>query len=627
MSPSLAEEVAPALPSTPSLFQSPGRQAFILGLVLVVASLALYSPVGRHPFVNYDDGQYVADNAHVRNGLSRESVKWAFTSYEESNWHPLTWLSHMLDCQLFGLNPAGPHMVNAVLHALNVVLLFWVLYGATGLVWRSFMAAALFGLHPINVESVAWVAERKNLLSLFFFLLALGAYRWYASKPQIRRYAVVALLFALGLMAKPQVITFPFVLLLWDYWPLRRAASLDDQRDIIARQRLVPKPLYGLVLDKLPLFAMCVVSSILTLRAQTAAGAVTSFSRYSLAIRLENAVVSYTGYLGKAIWPSRLALMYPYQPASLTKLHIVLSLFLLILITVGITVPRKPYLTVGWLWFLGTMVPMIGLIQVGVQSMADRYAYLPFIGLFIAICWGTADFAEKRSVTFNRLAAASALLLTALAFVSHRQIDYWSGNLALWSHAAAVTTGNFVAEDGIGNSLLEQGELERSMPHFQAAAAIRPSDPISNSNLAFYKMQHRDLSGALAMYKTVIENTSDERSRANAFINMGNIDNELGNLNGARENFQAAVNLRPRNARGWIGLGVVTQKSGDYNAAVQAYAHAVAVQPTDLTYLLLAGALKQSGQAEAAAAAMQTAKHLSQNFAQTQEFVDKLFTH
>jgi tetratricopeptide (TPR) repeat protein len=603
-------------------FQSSRRQAFALGLLLIVASLALYSPVGRHPFINYDDDRYVSDNAHVRDGFSWESVKWAFNSYDESNWHPVTWLSHMLDCQLFHLNPAGHHYTNALLHALNALLLFWVLYSATGYIWRSFMVAALFALHPINVESVAWVAERKNLLSLFFFLLALGAYRWYALKPRISGYAIVAALFAMSLMAKPQAITLPFVLLLWDYWPLRRAGPFLSGDKQPSEIRSWP----WLVLEKVPLFAMCIVSSILTLKAQTAAGAVTSFTRYPLSIRIDNALVAYARYLGKALWPSHLSVMYPYQPASLTHLQILLSLLLLASMTAGVAISKKRYLMVGWFWFLGTLVPMIGLIQVGVQAMADRYAYLPFIGLFVAACWGVADFARYRSASFKWLAAASVTILAALAFVSHRQIGYWTSNLSLWSHAAAVTTGNFVAEDGIGSSLLQQGELEQAIPHFQLAAELHPTDTISNSNLAFYKMEHGDLLGALAQYKTLIENTHDERSKANAFVNMGNMEDKLGDLSAARNDFQAAVNLRPRNARAWIGLGVSTQKSGDYPAAIQAYSHAVSVQPSDLTYLLLAGALKQSGQDDAAASATETAKQLSQNFAQTQQFVNSLFS-
>jgi tetratricopeptide (TPR) repeat protein len=629
MAPTVSKpEITASVPITESApFQSANRQALVLGLLLIVASLALYNPVSRHPFVNYDDDRYVSDNAHVRDGFTWQSIKWAFTSYDESNWHPLTWLSHMLDCEFFHLNPAGHHYTNAVLHALNVALLFWVLYSATGFIWRSFMAAALFALHPINVESVAWVAERKNLLSLFFFLLALGAYGWYARKPRVSRYAVVASLFALGLMAKPQVITLPFVLLLWDYWPLERTTSLSSDGGLIRARLVANKSWSWLVLEKLPLLALSLVSSVLTLRAQTAAGAVTSFNRYPLSIRLENAVVAYARYLGKALWPSRLSVMYPYQPASLTQSQILLSFLLLALITAGVVAAKKRYLTVGWLWFLGTLVPMIGVIQVGVQAMADRYAYLPFIGLFVAATWGIADFTRNRSGSYKSLAPASAVLLTALALVAHQQIGYWSSNLSLWSHAAAVTTRNFVAEDGIGNSLLAEGDLEQAVPHFQLAAEIHPTDPISNSNLALYKMEHGDLTGALALYKKVIDNTQDERSKAIALINMGNIQDELGNLSAARDNFQAAVSLRPRNVRAWIGLGVATQRSGDYNAALQAYSRAVSLQPSDLTYLLLAGALKGSGRDAESASATQTAKQLSENITQTQQFLDKLLAH
>lgn len=603
-----------------SLLQRP----LVVALVLIAISLALYNPVGHHPFVNYDDESYIVDNAHVKDGLTWQSVKWAWTSINEGNWHPVTWLSHMLDCQLFQLNPAGHHYMNAVLHAMNAALLFWVLYSATGFLWRSAMVAALFALHPINVESVAWVAERKNLLSLFFLLLALGAYGWYANKPRISRYGLVAILFALSLMAKPQVITFPFVLLLWDYWPLRRVGTQSAAEEGIDGPQPETKSWRWLLLEKLPLFAICVPSAILTLRAQAAEGAVTSFKRYPLSFRLANAVVSYARYLGKALWPSHLSLMYPYQPAALTKLQIALSILLLLLISLAVVASRQRYLTVGWLWFLGTLVPMIGLVQVGVQSMADRYAYLPFIGLFIAICWGVAEFAERHSASYKALAAVSAVVLLALALASHRQIGYWSDNLTLWSHAAAVTTDNYVAEDGIGNSLLARGDLEQAMPHFRTAATIRPTDAISNLNLAFYKLQHNDLAGALAQYQTVTENAVDGRLRAGAFLNMGLIEDKFGHITAARNDFQTAVNLRPRNIRAWIGLGSTALRAGDYQAAIQAYTHAVAVQPTDVTYLLLSGALQQSGQSDAAASAAQTAAHLSDNIQQTREFVKTL---
>lgn len=601
-----------------------GKHALILALILILFPLALYSPVRRHPFLNYDDGRYLDDNAHVKHGLSWASVQWAFTSLEESNWHPITWLSHMLDCEIFHMNPAGHHYVNVVWHSINVALLFWVLYNATGFCWRSFMVASLFAVHPINVESVAWIAERKNLLSLFFLLLTLAAYQWYASRPQLGRYVSVAVLFALGLMSKPQVITLPFLLLLWDYWPLGRVLSQPENFCQQQEQSIPRESWLWLCAEKLPLLALCVPSAVLTLRAQTAAGAVTSFHRYPLPIRTANAVVSYSKYLGKALWPSNLAVMYPYQPATLTRLQISLSFCVLILITVGALVARKRYLIVGWFWFLGTLVPMIGLVQVGVQAMADRYAYLPFIGLFIAVCWGLADFAAYRSISRNRLVAPSVVILLAFALVSHHQLGYWSSNLELWKHAVAITTNNYVAEDGIGNSFLEQGDLEQAMPHFQAAALIHPSDPLSASNLAFYKMNHGDLAGALAQYKTVTTMTVDERSRAGAFFNMGVIYHQLRDFSAARDSFQSGLKLRPRNVRGWVGLGAASQRAGDFDAAIRAYSQAVALQPTDVTYLLLAGALKQSGKESEAASATQTAMRLSQNFAETQQFVDSL---
>jgi protein O-mannosyl-transferase len=279
---------------------------------------------------------------------------------------------------------------------------------------------------------------------------------------------------------------------------------------------------------------------------------------------------------------------------------------------------------VGWLWFLGTLIPMIGLVQVGVQAMADRYSYLPFIGLFIAICWGVAEFVKQYTLLHKALVAVSAVVLIALAFVSHRQLGYWSDNLTLWSHAAAVTRDNYVAEDGIGNSLLARGDLEQAMPHFRTAAAIHPTDAISNTNLAFYKLQHNDLSAALAQYKTVTENAVDGRLRAGAFLNMGLIEDKLGNTAAARYDFQTAVELRPRNVRAWIGLGSTAQRLGDPSTAIQAYNRAVAIQPTDVTYLLLAGALQQSGRSNEAASATKTAAQLSDNIQQTREFVKTL---
>ncbi|MGA9039728.1 MAG: tetratricopeptide repeat protein [Terriglobales bacterium] len=587
---------------------SPERQTLILGLLLVVATLALYNPVSHHPFVNYDDDRYVGDNAHVKAGLHWDTVRWAFTTYDEANWHPLTWLSHALDCQFFGLNPAGHHYTNVLLHALNVWLLFMVLKRATGSVWRSCMVGALFALHPINVESVAWVAERKNLISMLFFLLALGAYRWHAIKPRIGAYLLVAFLFACGLMSKPQVISLPFILLLWDYWPLRRA-----------------KEFFWLALEKLPLLAISAASAVITMKAQRAGNAVSTLVKYPLTVRLENAIVSYARYVGKAFWPAGLAPMYPHPGDSLKSWQVFAALLLLLTISAVVMVARRRrYPLVGWFWFLGTLVPMIGLVQVGSQAMADRYAYLTFVGLFIVVVWSAADGAMSWRIPNTALAGVSMLVLFGLAFVAHRQIGYWSDDVTLWSHTLQVTSNNFIAEDSLGGALLAEGQLEEAQPHFRAAAAIHPSDPLSSLNIAFYEMQHNDLPAAIQQFNKTIDLTPDARLKASAFTSLGSIYSRIGDLPHARESFEAAVALRPRTIRAWMGLGLAAYRSKDFAAAIVAFSKANAIQPSDVVCLLLARALEQSGRKDEAQAATEEAKRLSQDFDQAQLIANSL---
>jgi protein O-mannosyl-transferase len=582
----------------------------------------LYHPVGHHPFLNYDDNRYVIENTHVTSGLSWEGLKWAFTSYDESNWHPLTWLSHMLDCELFHLNPAGHHYTNLFLHIGNVVTLFWVLQQATGCRGRSLMVAALFALHPINVESVAWIAERKNLLSMLFFLLSLGAYRWYVLGSSWKRYATVCCLFALASMAKPQAITLPFVLLLWDYWPLERVA-LPGAHSVEAHAG--EKRFSRLVLEKLPLLGISAASGALTLKAQMSGDAFGSLTRYAFSIRVENAVVSYVRYLEKAVWPSHLALAYPHPLASLSAWQVVGSLLVLSAIT-GLVVRAKHrrYGLVGWLWFLGTLVPMLGLVQVGTQAMADRYAYLPLVGCFLVFCWAVADGAQELQVPWTVVIAGSAVVLLASVAVSRRQIDYWGDNEKLWSHVLDVTGDNFVAEDGLGGLLLEQGRLEEAMPHFRAAAALHPSDPISNFNLGFYEQEHGDLPGALAQYHKVLSLTKDARMDDDAYINMGFIYSALGDLDHARDSFQAAARLLPRRGLAWIGLGVVAQKSGNLGRALQSYSRAIEIQPSDVGYVLLARLFEQGGHHQQAGSALEAAKLLSPNLEEARKTADSL---
>jgi protein O-mannosyl-transferase len=524
-------------------------QPFFLGLLLAIATVALYYPVHGHPFVNYDDSLYVTDNIQVQSGIGWDTVSWAFTTFDVGTWHPLTWLSHALDCQLFQLNPAGHHDVNLLLHVINAVLLFWVLLRASGYAGRSFMVAALFALHPINVESVAWIAERKNPLSLLFFLLALGAYRWYARGPRIGRYLAVALLYALGLLAKPQVITFPFVLLLWDYWPLRRMFASAQESDSGAATQAIfaPKNLSWLILEKLPLFALSAASAFMTMKAQRVGG---DKVWYPLSIRLENAIVSYAQYLRDAVWPARLAVFYPHPGSSLSAWQVGAALLLLLAITaLVIDRRRQRYLAMGWLWFLGTMVPMIGLEGVGyqgMQGMADRYAYLPFLGLFIMVCWGISEWAQRRHISTAWLAGFSFAVLLILTAVTHRQIGYWSDSATLWSRTLQVTNRNWLAENNLGKILMSQGRVEEGMSHFLKATEIYPADPVSNMNIGTYEQQRGNLPEAIERYKKALSSSRDARLRLAALKSMGRAYSDLGDTAHAQECFAAAESLQRR---------------------------------------------------------------------------------
>ncbi len=605
--------------SAGSLWTSRRSQVFAFGLLLAIATLILYFPVSSQPFANYDDADYVFDNFHVRDGLHWTTLTWAFTTFAAANWHPLTWLSHAADVQFFDLNAGRHHDVNLLLHTLNVVLLFWVLQRATGYIGRSAMVAALFAVHPINVESVAWIAERKNVLSMLFFLLALGAYRWYVFKPSLGRYSVVAVLYAMGLMSKPQVITLPFVLLLWDYWPLGRMFAHPQASTMTV---FPTRDFSDLVWEKAPLFALAAASAGITIKAQSSGGAT---NWYPISIRIGNAIVSYASYLGKAFWPTRLAPMYPHPGYSLNPLHVAAALLLLLAIT-GLVVAgrRYRYLPMGWLWFLGTLVPMLGLKQVGSQSMADRYAYLPFIGLFIMVCWGISDWAEHRRLATVWLAAPSMVVLLALTVVSHRQIGFWSDHVALWTHALQVTSGNWQAENNLGMALLRQGNMEAAIPHFRAAAAIDPDDPVSNMNIGIYEQSRGNAPGAIEQYKKAIRLTRNPKLKAEAYNNLGYAYKDIGDYADAQQNLQMAVNTNPEFAGAWISLGLVAQKSGDLSLAIQAYSSAMKIQPSGFGYLLLAQALEISGRKAEAEAATQQARNLSEDFRDAQREANRL---
>ena len=587
----------------------------MLCLLLAVVTLALYNPVNRHPFVNYDDDRYVTENAQVRQGLTWETFTWAWTSTEQANWHPLTWMSHALDVSMFRLNPAGHHLSSVLLHAVNVVLLFLLLMLATGRVGPSLFAAALWAVHPINVESVAWVGERKNVLSTMFFLLTLLSYRRYAQKPDWKRYLGVALLFAAGLAAKPMVITLPFVLLLWDYWPLDRVGSEDEGK----------RPWTKLVVEKIPLFALSAASAIVTMQAQQAGGAVRSRAQFSFAMRLANAIYAYAMYLWKMLWPARLAPAYPHPGDSLAGWRVAAAALVLIAVSAAVIGLRsRRYLVVGWLWFLGTLVPVIGLVQVGDAAMADRYAYIPLIGIFAAIAFGLADLAQGKSVVVAAQLAPAALVLMALGLATYRQIGYWQSSIDLWSHALAVTENNFIAEDNLGGALVLKGREEEAFPHFEAAAGINPRDAMSRSNIGTYFLTHGRLREAVTQYESAIGLTSDAGLLAQTYANLGSAQRRLGEEGKAAESFNEALRENPNQFNAWLGLGLLAQKQGKLDEAIGDFSRSVEVQPTAEGYLQLGRVLEQANRLSAALVAYENALQIAPDMSEAQQAAEAL---
>jgi protein O-mannosyl-transferase len=592
----------------------------IICLLLAGIVLVLYNPVTRHPFVNYDDDRYVTENPHVRRGLTFETLTWSLTSIEQANWHPLTWVSHALDVSFFRLNPVGHHFTSILLHAVNAILLFLLLAWSTGRHGPSFFVAALVAVHPINVESVAWVAERKNVLCTLFFFLTLLSYGWYARKPEWKRYLAVFILFAAALASKPMVITLPFVLLLLDYWPLKRVAAATDDRESDG-------PAYSwrrLTLEKLPLIGLSAASAVITMRAQQAGGAMRSTEQFSFGVRLANAVHSYAMYLWKMIWPTHLAPLYPHPGDSLAAWQVVVPAVVLIAISViAIKFRTRRYLLVGWLWFLGMLVPVIGLVQVGDAAMADRYAYIPLIGIFVMIAFGAADLAQH----FNEgkagvwLAFPAVAVLIALALTTHRQIGYWQSNVDLWSHTLAVTQNNFIAEDNLGGALILAGKEDDAYAHFEAAGRINPNDPMSRSNLGAYLQTHGRPGDAIAQYERVVELTSDPGLLAQTYANMGSAQRALGQNELARKDFEQSLQFNPNQSNAWLGLGLLAEQQGRLDETIADLSRSVAVHPTAEGYFELGRSLARVGRRAEAVSAYQQALTLDPNLTEAQQAV------
>jgi hypothetical protein len=460
---------------------------FLLAFLLALGVLPAYYPVRTFAFLGWDDGLYVTENPVVRAGLSAESIRRAFTSTTAGNWHPVTMLSLELDRSLFGKGPAGFHVVNLLLHTAATVLLFLWLRRITGRVGRSAWVAALFGLHPLHVESVAWVAERKDVLAGLFWMLTLWAYTWYAEAPSWRRYAWVTASLALGLMAKPMLVTLPCVLLLLDYWPLRRFAFFDPAGAAtgpVALRRFGSYPARRLVVEKLPWLALAAVFSVVAVMAEGQGGALRTLDERPLPLRLANAVVAYAVYLRQAVWPSGLAPFYPFPEHGWPAWQVAGAAVLLVTITAIAWRQRRrrPYLLVGWLWYVGTLVPVIGLVSVGDQARADRFTYLPLIGVFIAVAWTVCD--SLSTAGLEALVGVGGVVVAACAVATHAQLGYWQDDEHLWRHALTVTTANDFAHNNLGVVLAQRGQFEDAAAHFAAAVEINPRNDNAQVNLA-----------------------------------------------------------------------------------------------------------------------------------------------
>jgi protein O-mannosyl-transferase len=576
------------------------KHIVIFCLLLGAVTLAFYNPIIRNQFVDFDDQAYILKNSHIQHGLTWDTVKWSFTTFYYGNWHPLTWLSHAVDCEYFGLNPAGHHYANLLLHVANALLLFLLLQRATRFTWFSLFVAALFALHPVNVESVAWAAERKNVLSTLFFLLALHAYDRYGRGGGRYLYGWVAILFALGLMAKPQIVTLPFVLLLWDYWPLERmrigpvAVDATASELAPATSRLIS--VRALVWEKFPLFLMAAADCIVTVIAQRAGNTIRTLSEASLPVRIQNVFVSYVRYIGKAFWPSPLVPLYPRPESTLPDWQVIGAMSLLFLVSALVFYCRdRRYLLVGWFWFLGTLVPMIGIVTVGDQAMADRYAYVAFIGLFIALVWAVGDMTSSRRSSGAWLAVAAVVVLFVLGSLTYRQLGYWHDNESLWRYTLSVTERNYVAHNNLALELRKQGRSDEAIHEFREGMALHRYPPMQILALALYELEVKRPEEAIEECNTAMSASSEIAIRETAFSELGQAHLQLGHYDQAAENFQKALHINSEDGMALMGSGVLALRQGQYDIAIAQLMHAARVDASDMNILLLEQALRRGG--------------------------------
>ena len=615
----------------------------LISICLVAAIIAVYWPVYKYDFVRYDDGAYITNNANIKSGLNWKSVCWAFTTGYQGNWYPVTWVSHIIDYQLFKDWAGGYHITNILFHILNTLILFYVLMRMTGTVWPSAFVAAAFALHPLHVESVAWIAERKDVLSTFFWLLTMWAYIRYAENPKFKWYLATFVLFILGLMSKPMLVTVPFVLLLLDFWPLERRIS------------------WRLLIEKIPFFICSIASSIVTFFVQQNSKAVVALSTFGFKVRIGNAIVSYITYVTKMIWPSQLAVLYPHPGGELSPTKVIIYGLLLILISIYFISLAKRYRfpAVGWFWYLGTLVPVIGLVQVGAQAIADRYTYMTLTGLFIIIAWGAKEFIPKWRYKNVILISLAVIVSTAWALTASRQLRYWENSLTLFEHTLQITKNNSIilcgyasslanlnrfdqaiecfnkslkikpdlaeAYDGLGLTLEKTGKVSEAIEQFRLAIKYKPDFIMAYNNLAvalrkqgrneeavdcleqalklkpdfikarlnlglaFYSL--REFDKAIESFNKVLESEADN-AMAHANLGLSLVAN--GRIDEGIEEIRFVLKAEPNNAKMHLNLGILLEQKGEIAEAIKSYHKALEINPFDMTsHQLLEAALKK----------------------------------
>jgi tetratricopeptide (TPR) repeat protein len=567
---------------------SPSQKKLIVCLLLFLATLAVFWQVKNHDFINLDDEQYVTQNPNVRAGLTFKGVAWSFTTAYADFWHPLTWLSHMLDWQLFGTWAGGHHLTSLILHAANAVLLFFALMALTGAFWQSAFVAALFSLHPLHVESVVWVAERKDVLSTFFFLLALAAYARYARSPGWKNGLAVLIPFLFSLMAKPTYVTLPLILLLLDYWPLKRMEAQTQGQEPNPKQKKKQthregktEPdrkaiLLNLIKEKIPLLMASLLFGIMAIFVQSRSES-SAFTDWPFWVRTANALISNVTYLWMTFWPAGLAPFYPHPGMAVSLLKALLAGAMMIAVSViAIRYARRfPYLTVGWFWYLITLAPVCGLIQVGKHSMADRYTYIPLVGIFILLTWGAVDLAKKLGLQKNTLAAAAGTVLAALVAVTWVQVSYWQNSVILFEHALAVTSGNYLAHTNLGVALNRNGKGEEAASHYLEAIRINPNFSSTQFNLANYYAARGNKEEAYRHYQEAIRIRPDY---ANAHSNLGVLLASQRSFEEAAAQYEKALRIEPANAGFHYNYGVALANLGRLPEAAGQFRDALALR-------------------------------------------------